>query len=798
MNLKLCLAICMGLSLHSFADDMEATPPKAPAATPVQDDNAAKDEVRFQSDITVAEKSAKVKEADELFIKGREAYSESKYEEAVKEFFIPAKEILKKIDNNPLIPPKIQGIDQAISDSYYFLAEEKAAEAEKAADSAKYDDAIRLCNEAIIIYPSNEKRMRDLIKRYVRMKSVVEYRNNVSEEAADPKKDERLYKIDVLFQQGKNFYEDGQLDKARDKFEEVLAINPYHLRAAEQIKIISRKMYDVAKERHKMTQRERMAEAEWKYVPPLVPRTYASTEEVLKEPTLKNQETSSIQKKLNDIIIDKIDFDEVSIQSAIKYLKARSRDRDPEGKGVNIILRMSSGLELSPTPAAAPDAKADDGGDAAPAPAPAGPSSVPTITMLVDNIPLGDAIKIICQGANLKYRIEKYAVVIATQEIPLDDLETRIYALETEAISAVGGEAGGEGADTTGSSATVQTYFQERGIQFPEGARIVFDGRISRLIATNTPDNLAKIEDIIDEINVVDPQVLIEAKFVEVAEADVNSLGFEWLISRPAGQTNPPMGNSSMSFDRNDPLMRFGDDLTTTWAGGNDTLFNITHHDSEGVTYQAIVHALNASNRTEILSTPRVTTMNGQQAVIRMTTEQYFPESWGEAEVIDDGAGNTYVVPSIPEFGEPVQLGVMLTVTPTVDADKYTIALQMLPLVQSHIGWIDYSYKIDYGANTVTNVIIMPIIEARTVETTVTVYDGETIVMGGTIKDESDVTDDRIPMIGDIPLLGRLFRSKTEERDKRNLLIFTTVRLVNPDGSPLREREIRGLPPFRR
>lgn len=784
MNLKINFPICFALIVAAGVCAQENN-----------NDQNWQNEVQFQLDITVAEKAAKEKEADELFVKGRQAFSDGKYEEAVTEFFIPAKEILKKISNNPIIPPKIQRIDQAISDSYYFLAEQKAAEAEKAANSAKYDEAIRLCNEAIIIYPSNEKRMKDLIERYLRMKDVVEYRTKTSEETVDPKKEERLYKIDVLYQQGRKLYEDGQFDKARDKFEEILAVNPYHLKAAEQIKIINQKMYDVAKERHKMTIAERMAEGEWKGVPQLVPRTYVSAEEVLKEPTIKNQETSTIQKKLNEIIIDKIDFDEVSIQAAIKYLKLRSRERDPEGKGVNIILRMSTGADLSAPAPAADNAIGEEA--EAPAPEPTSSSSVPTITMLVDNIPLGEAIRYICRGANLKYRIEKYAVVIATQEIPLDDLETRIYALETEAISTVGGQSGETGADTTGSSSAVQEYFKNRGIQFPEGARIVFDGRISRLIATNTPDNLAKIEEIIQEINVVDPQVLIETKFVEIAEDDIDSLGFEWLISRPAGQTNPPMGNSSMSFDQNDPLMRFPDSLTTTWAGGNDVLFNITHHDSQGVTYRALIHALNASNKTEILATPRVTTMNGQEATIRMTTEQYFPESWSEATVTDSGM-LTYAVPSIPTFGEPVELGVVLTVTPTVDADKYTIGLQMTPRIQSHIGWTDYSYSLNTSVGPFNNTILMPIFELRTIETQITIYDGETIVMGGAIKDESGVTDDRIPGLGDIPLLGRLFRSKTEDRRKRNLLIFVTVRLVNPDGSPLREREIRGLPPFRR
>jgi general secretion pathway protein D len=84
------------------------------------------------------------------------------------------------------------------------------------------------------------------------------------------------------------------------------------------------------------------------------------------------------------------------------------------------------------------------------------------------------------------------------------------------------------------------------------------------------------------------------------------------------------------------------------------------------------------------------------------------------------------------------------------------------------------------------------------VRTQLTIYDGETVVMGGTIWDTSTTTDDRIPVIGDLPLIGRAFRSKTEVKDKRNLLIFVSARLVNPDGSPIREREVRGLPPFRR
>jgi general secretion pathway protein D len=65
------------------------------------------------------------------------------------------------------------------------------------------------------------------------------------------------------------------------------------------------------------------------------------------------------------------------------------------------------------------------------------------------------------------------------------------------------------------------------------------------------------------------------------------------------------------------------------------------------------------------------------------------------------------------------------------------------------------------------------------------------------MRDLTGTVDDRIPLLGDLPLVGRMFRSKLVDKRKANLLIFTTVRLVNPDGSPLREREVRGKPPFR-
>ena len=125
----------------------------------------------------------------------------------------------------------------------------------------------------------------------------------------------------------------------------------------------------------------------------------------------------------------------------------------------------------------------------------------------------------------------------------------------------------------------------------------------------------------------------------------------------------------------------------------------------------------------------------------------------------------------------------------------------MTPSIRTFVDWVDYSYELSTESNGAPyyyrNIQKMPIIEVRSVNTSVQCYDGETIVLGGIITDKTTGIDDRYPILGNLPLVGRLFQSKSKNSSKVNLLIFLTCRLINPDGSPIREREMRGLPPFR-
>ena len=107
------------------------------------------------------------------------------------------------------------------------------------------------------------------------------------------------------------------------------------------------------------------------------------------------------------------------------------------------------------------------------------------------------------------------------------------------------------------------------------------------------------------------------------------------------------------------------------------------------------------------------------------------------------------------------------------------------------IGGISVSQPIELTPN----VINQPVFSTRKVTTSVSVYDGQTVVLGGLMREDVQKTEDKVPIIGDIPLIGRAFRTNTEQHTKKNLVIFVTARIITPAGVPLNEEEEEGLLP---
>src|SRR5205085_11910170 len=186
---------------------------------------------------------------------------------------------------------------------------------------------------------------------------------------------------------------------------------------------------------------------------------------------------------------------------------------------------------------------------------------------------------------------------------------------------------------------------------------------------------------------------------------------------------------------------------------------------------------------------PRVTTKSGQRAVIEIVREFRYPTQYTPPQVPTFSSGGVgtapapaVVTPTTPTAFETRNTGVTLEVEPVVGPDGVTIDLNLVPQVVEFEGFVNYGSPIfAVGTNTVLgtngtsvlslstpilltpNVINQPIFSQRKVTTSVSVYDGSTVVLGGLMREDVQKTEDRTPIIGDIPLVGRLFRTNVDQ-----------------------------------
>jgi len=237
--------------------------------------------------------------------------------------------------------------------------------------------------------------------------------------------------------------------------------------------------------------------------------------------------------------------------------------------------------------------------------------------------------------------------------------------------------------------------------------------------------------------------------------------------------------------------------------------------------FQLVIRALSQQKGVDLMSAPKVTTKSGNSATIKITREFPFPTEFDPPEIPEStgmsggstsgsnsatGASvislNSMVTPSTPTGFEKRDLGVLLEVSPQVGADNYTIDLSLRPEVVEFDGFINFGSPIigprydpsvilagdpsGIGTYTITpNVMNQPVFSVRRVETSVSIWDGQTVAMGGLIREDVQKVDDKVPILGDIPFAGRLFRSNVDQKIKKNLIIFVTARLLDASGQPL-------------
>jgi general secretion pathway protein D len=226
-----------------------------------------------------------------------------------------------------------------------------------------------------------------------------------------------------------------------------------------------------------------------------------------------------------------------------------------------------------------------------------------------------------------------------------------------------------------------------------------------------------------------------------------------------------------------------------------------------------LLRGLDQKKSGDVLATPSVTTRSGQVASIRMAREFIYPTEYEPPELpqsiggfndfVFDDQGNIIdtiftpvsapIVPSFPSAYETRDTGVFLEVLPTADANRQYIDVVLKPEMTDFDGFVNFGTPINFIVNNETievaqNPILMPVFSVKKVDTSMVVLDGTTIVVGGLLKDSAINVNDKTPILGDLPFMGRMFRTDGVKRISTAILFFVNVELVDPTGKPYRNR----------
>ena len=271
---------------------------------------------------------------------------------------------------------------------------------------------------------------------------------------------------------------------------------------------------------------------------------------------------------------------------------------------------------------------------------------------------------------------------------------------------------------------------------------VKFDKRSNKLIVTDTPQKIEAMERMILAFDEKHEEVLIEAKIIQIILSNQFQMGVDW----------EAVVSNYHSLDL-DTAMSV---LNSTDKHGQLSIGTIANDD-----YTALLEALDSVGKTNILSSPHITAINNEEAKILVgSTEPYVTTT-----TTTPATGPTTTAESV-NF---IDVGVKLYVTPTIHKDR-NITMKIKPEVSSVTRFL-----------TTGNNNQIPIVETSQAETTVLVKDKVTIVIGGLIKDEKVATINKVPFLGDLPLLGFAFRNKDDLVRKTELVIFLTPRIITGD-----------------
>ena len=303
--------------------------------------------------------------------------------------------------------------------------------------------------------------------------------------------------------------------------------------------------------------------------------------------------------------------------------------------------------------------------------------------------------------------------------------------------------------------------------KFFKGSDFMIDYERNLIVATGTPAQFEILEKIIEEFDRPIQQVLIEARFITISEEAFLDLGFRW-SSMTKSRTAPESEEGLLARIK---LQNVFEDT--------DTL--------DLAELSAALTALEQSGESQLLSAPRLTLLNNRPGSINDGEVNYYFEQFAIEETITSiVAGEGYKISGrMVPTGKPSKItaGVSLEVVASIGGDGQNILLALHPVVNQNVTYVSLDGKTVDKSNANAMQVFLPKWRTQELATRVVVGSGQSIMMGGVLEREQRTIVESVPILGNLPGIGALFRKRSTIDKPRYLLIFVTATLIDTDGS---------------
>ena len=600
---------------------------------------------------------------------------------------------------------------------------------------------------------------------------------------------EKTKEIKKLLSLADQLTETGQYRSARQKLDDVLRIDPYNSAARKKIELVEQKRLLVADKRYSASRVKAMTQVTEAWVPP--PPARVDPKQTRGTGIAGPSNSAEILQALSTIEIPEIVFNEKPLRDAVEELQRLSEQNDPKKKGINFVLRLSP-------PAEGVDPEAA------------------TVSLELRNVKLQTALKYLCEqirgGEKLRYDVENSAVLILPITETGAELETRSYTLPPSLLA----NSVKQGESQKAPKELGKLVLDSIGVNTTmESTSAMCFSDTGKLVVRNTPNELSKVEQRIRDAQGEPPQKQfeVETKFLSFTENDVKNFTFNLQMSgntsipapgSPGAIYNPASASGGTDGLRGTAGINPGGGSITALQSLLDPTYPQDASNQIGVNAQvfgrgfaAVLQLLQNAIGKDLVAAPRVTLADGKQSKIVISRRMYYPTTYTQPNVPnnDQGVGAGFILPSNPTGFEYRDIGTTLEVKGESTSIPKAVDLDFTNLlVEDFEGFVDYGVVIAAAplfptSSARTNTVIgsapflVPIFSKKSLQSRVRLIDGETVGMGGLISDVVQLVDDKVPMLGDIPMLGRLFRSEASQKIKSNLVIFCTLRIINPDGT---------------